>query len=111
METSLGLVFELHYQVERRAFKSTARIRSGRGYVAPLARPALVRAKRRPGRLSGRDVRVHAEQVLRIVGRLQGAQTAIVLAERRPHLLGPIVRGQVIHVRAALEMRLQLAPE
>src|SRR5258707_9388647 len=60
---------------------------------------------------SGRDVRVDAEQVLRVVGRLQRAQTRVVVPVRSADFLGPVIRREMVHVRTALQVRLQLGPE
>ena len=55
------------------------------------------------GRPTGlrRDVRIESEKIRRVVCGLDLAQPGVVLAERRPHLLRPVVLRQVVDVRGA----------
>src|SRR5262245_24953717 len=52
-----------------------------------------------------RDVRVGAEEVRRVVHALELAQSRVVGPERGADLLGPVVGGQMVDVRGALQVR------
>src|SRR5262245_3849451 len=57
------------------------------------------------------NVRIHAEQVRRVVHALDLSKTRVVLAKGCPNDLGTIVSGQVVDVGLAEQVRLESGPE